>query len=123
MNINIQNELVGDLSALSGIVEDPISMDGNWFNAKISGTDLTLSIKVFAEESHFGIGGGRISKLAIYDDQLRLELMNFHASCETHYDRGWDIKPKTQEAYDRCKQIVEALGGQMDIKPKRKYHV
>jgi hypothetical protein len=121
--MKLENELVGDLSALSGIIEDPISLDGNWFNAKIAGTELTLQMKVFANGSVFGIGGGRISKLALFDDRVRREKMSFHDACETHYDRGWDIKPRTREAYDRCKRIVEALGGEMGIKPKRKYHV
>lgn len=121
--MKLENELVGDLSALSDIIEGPISIDGNWFNATIAGTGLRLQMKVFAKGSIFGIGDGRISAIAIFDDKVRREKMSFHDACETHYSRGWDIKPRTREAYDRCKRIVEALGSKMDIKPKRKYNV
>jgi hypothetical protein len=119
--MKLETEHTGDLSALEGIITGPISFDGNWFNAKIAGSTLDLQMKVFSEGSNYGIGGGRISKLAIFDDVVRMEKMSFHDSCETHYDRGWDIMPRTLEAYERCRQIVEALGGKMDIKPKKKY--
>ncbi len=111
----------GDLSALADLIEPHYEIDGNWFKAQMRGTGLTLGIKVFAETSMHGIGGGRISKLSIYDDLVRWEKMDFHAACETHFDRGWDIRPRTREAYERCRAIVEALGGQMDIKPKKRH--
>ena len=121
--MKLGTEITGDLSALSDIIEAPVSIDGNWVKANISGTGLTLEMKVFAEESIFCIDDGRISAIVIFDDKVRWEKMNFHDACETHYSRGWDIKPRTREAYDRCKRIVEALGSTMDIKPKRKYNV
>ena len=40
-------------------------------------------IKVYEEPSHFGIDGGRISKLML---KRKNEIV-------CNYDRGWDIKP------------------------------
>jgi len=40
-------------------------------------------IKVFDEPSHFGIDGGKVSKLMLKRD----------GKIVCNYDRGWDIKP------------------------------
>ena len=42
--------------------------------------------KVYDEGSRYGIGGGRISKLQLKDE---------NGKTVVNYDRGWDIKPKT----------------------------
>ena len=117
------NDYAGDVSALADMVDSP-SLRDNWFEGIIRGTEppLTLSVKVFEEESTYGIGNGRISKMAVYNDALRYE-KGFHGACEMHYDRGWDIRPRTREAYDRCKAVIEALGGHMNIRfraPRKK---
>jgi hypothetical protein len=112
----IGNDYTGDLTALEEIADGPISVSDNWVNFKLADTDLTVEMKVFADGSTYGIGNGRISKLAIYDDAERIRLMDFHRACETHYDRGWDIKPRTAEAYDRCRLLVETMGARLRIK-------
>ena len=63
--------------------------------------------KVFDEGSKYGIDGGRISKLSIWDEDMRNKT-NFFDSCIVNYDRGWDIEPETehQETY---RDIVNAL--------------
>lgn len=40
-------------------------------------------IKVYDEPSHFGIDGGKVSKLTLKRD----------GKIVCNYDRGWDIKP------------------------------
>ncbi len=46
-------------------------------------------VKAFEEASEeFGINGGKISKLSIKID----------GEWEVNYDRGWDMKPETEEA-------------------------
>ena len=44
-------------------------------------------IKVYEEPSHFGIDGGRISKL----------MLKRKNDIVCNYDRGWDIKPVDED--------------------------
>ena len=50
---------------------------------KIQNSIFHYWIKVYDEPSHFGIDGGRISKLML---KRKNEIV-------CNYDRGWDIKP------------------------------
>jgi hypothetical protein len=108
------NEYTGDLSALLAVAE-PRDLDGNWFTGVLRDSGLSVQAKVFADGSTYGIGNSRISKLAIWPEAERQRLMDFCAACETHYDRGWDVEPATPEAWERCRAVVEALGGRMDV--------
>lgn len=112
----IGDDYTGDLTALEDIAGGPIEIRDNWVTFNLVHTTLTVQMKVFAEGSAYGIGNGRISKLAIFDDAERRRLMNFHQACETHYDRGWDMKPVTVEAYDRCRLVVETMGARLRLK-------
>lgn len=58
---------------------------------RVNETKYTAYIKHFDDPSEFGIGGGRISKLQLKDEDGRTVV---------NYDRGWDIRPETiqQEA-------------------------
>ena len=113
------SKCTGDLSSLKDIV-NPVSISGNWFIGNmISNPELTLSIKVFNEPSDYGIGFGRISKMCIHNAS-KGENISFYDSCEMNYDRGWDIKPKTKDAYENCKLIVEALGSELPFKYRAK---
>jgi len=94
-------------------------MDGNWVTFELAQTNLTVRMIVFAEDSTYGIGNGRISRLAIFDDANRHRLSNFVEACETLYDQGWNIKPRTTEAFERCRQIVEAMGARLNIRHPR----
>lgn len=113
----IGNEYTGDLTPILRLAEGDIRIKDNWVTFQLADTALTVQMKVFADGSTYGIGNGRISKLAIYDDAERQRLMDFHISCETHYDRGWDIEPLTSDAFDRCRRVVEALGATLTIRP------
>lgn len=55
----------------------------------INGIKYHFCAKVYEEGSKYGINGGRVSKLAIYEwePEGKQEILN--------YDRGWDIEPKT----------------------------
>lgn len=110
------NEFTGDISALKELAQGDIRINDNWVTFQLAGSSLTVQMKVFAEGSSYGIGNGRISKLAIFDDAERVRLMNFHKSCETHYEREWDLKPRTADAYDRCRLVVEALGASLSLR-------
>ena len=46
-------------------------------------------VKHYDESSHFGIDGGKISKLTIRKLDESRDLVN--------YDRGWDVEPNTDE--------------------------
>ena len=111
----IGNDYTGDLTALEDIASGPIKISGNWVTFDLVDTALTVQMKVFSEGSTCGIGDGRISKLAIFDDAERLRLMDFHQACEAHYDLGWDIKPRTADAYDRCRLVVETMGARLTL--------
>ena len=54
--------------------------------------------KVYDEPSRFGIDGGRISKLAIY---------NAVKKCCCQYDREWVIKPANNEVKEVFLKIMD----------------
>ena len=54
--------------------------------------------KVYVEPSRFGIDGGRISKLAIY---------NMVKKCCCQYDREWVIKPANNEVKEVFLKIMD----------------
>jgi len=62
--------------------------------------------KVYEEGSEFGINGGRISKLTIWDEEKRKK-SNLSAACIVNYDREWDIKPKTKKAQKALEAVLE----------------
>ena len=66
-----------------------------WSKGIINGYEYW--VKHFDEGSEFGINGGRISKLAIRDQQGRW-LVN--------YDRGWDQRP-TKEVKPIYDKLIE----------------
>lgn len=113
------NIYTGDLTALRDLATGDIRMDGNWVTFELAETNLTVRMIVFAEDSTYGIGNGRISRLAIFDDAKRHRPGNFFEACETLYDQGWNIKPRTTEAFERCRQIVEAMGARLNIRRPR----
>lgn len=109
------DECTGDLSALRDLAEGDIRIKGNWVTFRLAESDLTIQMKVFADDSIYGIGNGRISKLSIYNDAKRHLFTRFYYACETDYERGWARRPQSAEAYDRCRRVVEALGSHLDF--------
>lgn len=63
--------------------------------------------KVYEEGSEFGINGGRVSKLAIWDEEKRRKESNFFKACIVNYDREWDIEPKTSKAQKALEAVLE----------------
>ena len=58
---------------------------------------------VFDEVSKYGINGGRVSKLYMYDESNK---------CLCNYDREWDIKPVSDEARYAVDYIVNIVYGE-----------
>lgn len=64
-----------------------------WSKGIIDG--FNFQVKHYKENSRFGIGGGRISKLWIAKDGME----------EAFYERGWAMRPKTMAS----KKVYEEL--------------
>lgn len=84
----------------------------NWCDGKIG--KYNFQAKLFDEGSTFGIKKGRVSKLAIWDEEIRQKERNFFKGCIVHYDRGWDIKPKKE-----FKPFFDAVMTLLENAPKR----
>lgn len=54
---------------------------------KVRNSIFHFWVKCFDEPSHFGIEGGRISKLCLKKENTIV----------CNYDRGWDIEPKDED--------------------------
>lgn len=61
--------------------------------------------KLFDEDSHHGIDGGRVSKLLVEDSEQKVLM---------EYDRGWDTIPKDEDMV-----ILEAIMELLENSPKR----
>lgn len=85
----------------------------NWVSAVINDGEYTISSKLFDEGSVFGIDEGRVSKLMIRDASIN----DFWNSCIVNYDRGWDIKPST----DEHNAIFEAVMDFLENAPKTRF--
>lgn len=60
--------------------------DSNWVDGKIG--KYNFQAKLFDESSDFGIEKGRVSKLAIWDEEIRQKEQNLFKACIVNYDRG-----------------------------------
>ena len=76
-----------------------------WTEGRIEVRGITFHywVKVYDEGSVYGINGGRISKLTIRNEKTGADVAN--------YDRGWDIKPKTQSAQKVVDTLLERYAG------------
>jgi len=70
---------------------------GTWVDGYIN--NLRFQAKIYDVGSKFGINGGRISKLAVWDESNR------RAGDLISYDRGWDKK----SADDCQRKLLQAL--------------
>lgn len=66
---------------------------GGWIDGTIGG--YRFQAKIFDEGSEYGINGGRVSKLCVWDEELRAKKQGIWSATIVNFDRGWDIKPKT----------------------------
>lgn len=86
-------------------MEIKIKNKGNgWVSGKCD--DYTFEAKVHADGSRFGVNGGRVSKMTMYDENNNW-VMN--------YDRGWDIEPK-EDIVDCYANIIEVLENYRGVK-------
>ena len=111
------NKHTGDLSALAGLLDEPIRLDHTLITARLTGTALTVRMMVSAVPSPIGIGGGRVQRLAILDLDLFNRNGDVSAACEANFEECWDIPPRLPTSYARCRTLVEALGARMDLPP------
>jgi hypothetical protein len=79
----------------------------NWIKGTID--DYNFEAKHFDVGSEFGINNGRVSKLSIWKGDNRDD------GLITHYERGWDVKPKTKEQ----KEVYQTLLDYLEQLPKR----
>lgn len=79
----------------------------NWCEGKIG--KYNFEAKLFDEDSTFGIKKGRVSKLAIWDEEVRQKERNFIKGCIVVYDRGWDMKPtkESKPFFDAVMTLLE----------------
>lgn len=80
-------------------------LNNGWFEGKVG--PYRWQAKVYDEGSEFGINGGRVSKLAIWDEKKRKETSNFFTACIVNYDREWDILPKTAKAQQALEAVLK----------------
>ena len=66
---------------------------------KVNEQQFTAQIKQYETGSNYGIGGGRISKLLLKDE---------NGDTVANYDRGWDICPETIEQEAALETILRA---------------
>lgn len=72
-----------------------------WYEGTIG--DCRFQAKVYDTGSKFGINKGRISKLEVWDRTAGLAVR--HIS----YERGWNIKPATDEYWALLWDLLECL--------------
>lgn len=77
-----------------------------WVTGTIEG--YNWEAKVYDEPSKFGIDGGRVSKLTIWNENIRKK-RNLSRASIASYDRGWDINPKNQRIYLALIDFLENL--------------
>lgn len=66
-----------------------------WKNGNVSG--YSYEVKIYDQDSDMGINRGRISKLDVMKS----------GRIVASYDRGWDVKPVTEEVKAVIKEIVK----------------
>jgi len=79
-----------------------------WVSGNVG--ELRFEAKLSDVSVNYGINGGRISKLIIFDDSLRKRMKSLYKSMIIHWDKSWDIKPtkRTAEVYESVVKLLEA---------------
>ena len=70
--------------------------DSNWVKGNVG--IYSFAAKLFNDGSRFGIDGGRVSKLSIFNGSV----------CFVHYDREWDIEP-SDDVVDYFDAVMDLL--------------
>jgi hypothetical protein len=79
------------------------SVGNGWIDGNIDG--FRFQAKVYATGSQFGINGGAVSKLAVWDHRNG----NFSAGVILNYDRGCDEKPENKEQSELLQALLRFL--------------
>jgi hypothetical protein len=89
----------------------------NLVSGIINDGEYKFDCKLFDEDSHYGIDGGRVSQLTIWDNSRT----GYHwvDGCIFNYDRGLDIEPQTNEEIEIFKSVLEFL----ENSPKTRFAV
>ena len=82
----------------------------HWVDGTIE--SFRFQAKVFDEGSKYGIDGGRVSKLFVWDASIGF------GSCIVCYDRGWDVRPKGNEQQELLRALIKYLEVLPAGKPK-----
>jgi hypothetical protein len=70
---------------------------GAWYVGRVG--SYHFEALVFAEPSQYGIGGGQVSKLYLWDGPKKR-----HSQVVAVYERGWELEPK-----EDLRVVVETL--------------
>ena len=70
---------------------------GAWYVGRVGG--YHFEALVFAEPSQYGIGGGQVSKLFLWDGPKKKR-----GKALAVYERGWELEPE-----EDVRQVVETL--------------
>lgn len=92
--------------------------DTNWCDGVVTDGIKTYQFqsKLLDIGSSFGINEGRVLKLAIWDEDVRVKKQNFGSACIVHYERGWDIEPvdSVKGFYDCVMELLENASKRFD---------
>ena len=92
---------------------------GGWVEGKIA--EWRFQAKVYDEGSDYGIDGGRVSKLAIWEEAQSSYDPDFFVKEEIlAYDRGWDLEPPTDTHREMLRQLLAYLE-QLPTSEKEEY--
>ena len=78
----------------------------NWVDGEVG--KYKFQAKLFDTPSDYGINDGRVSKLCIWDDDVRLQKFDILEASVVNFDRGWDIEP-TEEVKPYFDAVMELL--------------
>ena len=84
-----------------------------WVKGTVGG--YNFEAKLYDNVSKFGINNGRVSKLAIWDEDYREEYENFDEACVVVYERGWELEPFDDDDIECYNAVMELL----ENSPKR----
>jgi hypothetical protein len=79
--------------------------NSNWVKGKID--NYSFEAKLFDDGSRFGINGGRVSKLSIWDEKSRSKANDFIDDCMTYYEREWVVEPEDIDCYESVMNLLE----------------
>jgi hypothetical protein len=79
-----------------------------WVSGTVGG--FRFEAKLNDTTTSYGINGGRVSKLIVFNESLRRNVRSLYKSMIIHWDKSWDIKPtkKTAEEFNSVMRLLES---------------